>query len=75
LAKLRQRLPQHKGQKAYQDVRLNPLLFLVPDRSQLQIRFLDAERGLGLGQLHVGTPEFFWAPVRHVAAQHINNLH
>src|SRR5208283_4705143 len=74
LAELRQRLPQHKGQKAHQDVRFDPLLFLVPDRSQLQIRLLDAERGLGLRQLHVGTPEFFRAPVRHVAAQHITTL-
>src|SRR3989449_270003 len=46
----------------------------MPDRSKLQIRLLDAERGLGLGELHVSTPEFFRTPVRHVAAQHITAL-
>src|SRR5207302_9176035 len=46
----------------------------MPDRAKLQIRLLDAERGLGLGELHVSTPEFFRTPVRHVAAQHITAL-
>src|SRR5437879_3821446 len=46
----------------------------MPDRAKLQIRLLDAERGLGRGELHVSTPEFFRTPVRHVAAQHITAL-
>src|SRR2546422_3664586 len=46
----------------------------MPDRAKLQIRLLDAERGLGLGELHVSAPEFFRTPVRHVAAQHITAL-
>src|SRR2546426_12074322 len=46
----------------------------MPDRAKLQIRLLDAERGLGLGELQVSTPEFFRTPVRHVAAQHITAL-
>jgi hypothetical protein len=29
------------------------------------------KRGLGLGELHVGKPEFFRAPVRHIAAQYV----
>ena len=73
-AKLRPRLPQHIGQKARQDARLDPFLFLVPDASELQIRLRDAECGLGLGELHVSTPEFFRTAVRHVVAQPITTL-
>ena len=36
-----------------------------------QIAFVDAECRFGLGQLHVGTPEFLAAPIDDVAAQQI----
>ena len=47
------------------------LLFLMPDGSEAQVRFVDAERPFGFGQLHVGPPEFVGGPVADVAAQQI----
>ncbi len=55
-AELSQRLPLHISQKAHQNVRLYALALLVPNRPQLQIRFVNPERRLGLGQLDVGAP-------------------
>ena len=49
----------------------HPLFFLVPDRTQPEVAFVDAERRLGLRQLDVRFPKFFVAPIRHVAAQKI----
>src|ERR1017187_1153684 len=49
-------------------------LLLVPDGPKLQIGLLDAEGGLGLGELHVGTPEFFRAPVGHITAQQVTSF-
>ena len=69
LAHLRQRLPQHIGQNAHQDVRLDSLLHLVPDWPKLQIGLLDAEGGPGHCQLRVGASEFSRAPDGHIAAQ------
>ncbi len=46
---LSQGLPQDVRQKADQNVRQNPLLFLVPDRTEAQIRFVDPEGSFGLG--------------------------
>ena len=52
-----QALPQHEGQKADENMGLNAILALVPDRTQIQLIFLDAEGGLGLGELDVSLPE------------------
>src|SRR4051812_4801395 len=43
----------------------------MPDRTQLQGIFLHAKCCLRLGQLDVGTPQFFGAPVGHVAAENV----
>ena len=47
-APLRQRLPQHVRQEADQNVRLDALLFLMPDRPQAQVALVNPERALDL---------------------------
>jgi hypothetical protein len=68
---LRKRLPKNVSQEADQDVRQHPIFFLMPDRPEHQVAFVDAERRLGLGQLDVGLPQVFVTPIRHVAAQEV----
>ena len=46
-----ERLPHTEGQEADEDVRLDSLLLLVPDRPNGQLALDDAERGLGLREL------------------------
>ena len=50
-------LPQHEGEKADEDMSLNALRALVPDRPHVQLILLDTESGFGLGELDVGFPE------------------
>ena len=64
-------LPQHEGEEADQDVGLHAIGALMPDRSHAQLILLDAEGGLGLGELDVGLPELLVAPVVDVGAQQI----
>ena len=47
LAALRERFPQHVRQEADENVRQHAILFLVPDRTQQEIAFVNAERRLG----------------------------
>jgi len=49
----------------------HPVLFLVPDRAEAQVAFVNAEGGLSFGQLDVGPPQILVAPAAHVAAQQI----
>jgi len=37
-------LPEREGEEANEDVGLNPILTLMPDRTQVQLILLDAER-------------------------------
>ncbi len=46
-------LPQHEGQKAYEDVSLDAVLALMPDWTDVELIFLDAESGFGLRELDV----------------------
>src|SRR5579864_3410404 len=64
-------LPQDVGEKADQDVSLDPAGFLMPNRSQRQVRLLDAKGSLDLGELNVGVPELLGCPVGDVGAQYI----
>jgi hypothetical protein len=57
-----QTLPQHEGEKANQDMRLNAVFALMPDRPHLELIFLDAESGFGLGELDIGFPDDWLAP-------------
>ena len=52
-------------------MRLNAVLALMPDRTHVQLIFLDAESGFGLGELDVGLPELPIAPIGDVRAQQI----
>jgi len=38
-------LPEHVGKEADEDVRLDPVFSLVPDRPQAKVLFVDAEGG------------------------------
>ena len=56
-------LPEHEGEEANEDAGLDPLLALMPDRSNVQLIFLDAKRRFGLGELDVCLPQPSVAPV------------
>src|SRR6187402_3415730 len=43
----------------------------MPDRAHVQLILVDAEGGLGLGELDVGPPQLLVAPVLDVGAQHV----
>jgi len=58
----RQRLPQHIRQEADQNVRQHPVCLLVPDGTDAQVTFVNAERRFSLSQLDVGFPQVFIAP-------------
>jgi hypothetical protein len=60
---LLQGLPQRIGDEAHQDVRLDSRFLVMPDRADRKIRLLDPEGRFGLGELDVGFPEFFVAPL------------
>src|SRR5207244_2031308 len=47
---LLERLPQHVGEKADEDVGLHAVGALVPDGTNPELALLDAEGGLGIGQ-------------------------
>src|SRR3989304_9051891 len=49
------------------------MFLLVPNGAQLQVAFVDAEGGFGLGELHVGVPEFRRLPTtrRNVRSQQV----
>lgn len=49
--------PQRQREEADQDVRLDAALFVVEDRPQPEVALGGAERGLGLGELHVPAPQ------------------
>ena len=56
-------LPQHEREKANEDVGLDPLLALMPDRPNVQLIFLDAKSRFGLGELDVSLPELMIGPI------------
>ena len=64
-------LPQHEGKKADEDMSLDAVLVLMPDRTEVELVFLDAKRGLGLGELDISLPELLIGPIVDVRAQKI----
>ena len=64
-------LPQHEGEEADEDVGLDAILALMPDRAEVQLILLDAKSRLGLSELDVGLPELSVAPIGDVRAQQI----
>ena len=44
------------------------VLFMMPDRPDAQIGFLNTKRGLGFRELDVGLPKLFVSPIMDVAA-------
>ena len=67
-------LPEHEGEEANEDVSLDAVLALMPDRTQVQLILLNAKRGFGLGELDVSLPELLVAPIADVRAQEIGAL-
>ena len=47
---------------------------LVPDRADVELIFLDAKGGFGLGELDVGLPQLSIAPITDVGAQQVGAL-
>ena len=64
---LLKRFPQHVSQKADQNVCLNTVLFMMPDRPDAQVGFLNPKSGLGFRELDVGFPKLLVSPVVNVA--------
>ena len=54
---MHQSLPQDIGKEARQDVGQDARLTLMPDWADRQLTLVDAEGGLGLGELDVGPPQ------------------
>ena len=65
---------ERESEEADEDVRLDAVLALMPDRPQVQPILLDAERRLGLSELDVGLPQLLVAPIADVRAQEIGAL-
>ena len=53
-------------------MRLDAVLFMMPDRTDTQIRFLNAEDSLGFAELDVGLPQLLVGPVVDVAAKNVS---
>lgn len=68
MAPLAEGFPEHISEKANQNMGLHAVLEMVPDRAQEQVAFVDAKCSFSLGQLHVGAPKLFAAPIGDVAA-------
>ena len=66
-----ERLPQHEGQEAHQDVGLNTVGALMPDWTHAQLILLNAKCRFGLRELDVGFPELRIAPVGDVGTQQV----
>ena len=64
-------LPEREGEKANENVSLNAILALMPDRTNVELILLDTERRFGLGELDVRLPELLIAPILDVRAQEI----
>src|SRR5262249_4192661 len=62
-------LPEHEGEEANEDVGLDPVLPLMPDRTQVQLILVNAKSCVGLSELDVGLPKLSVAPIADVRAQ------
>jgi hypothetical protein len=67
-------LPQHESEEAHEDVGLDAILALMPDRAYVQLILLDSKRRFGLGELDIGFPELLITPIGDVRAQKIGAL-
>jgi hypothetical protein len=62
-AHLREALPQRAGEKTHNDMRNDPVSFLMVDRTQLHIVCLYAKGRVCIGQLDMGLPSLYASPV------------
>ena len=66
--------PQHEGEEANENMGLNTVFSLVPNRTHVQLILLDPKGGLGLSELNVGLPELFVAPIVDIRPQEVGAL-
>ncbi len=71
LAQTGQHIPEHIRQEAHQDVGLDSVLFLMPNRSETEIAFMNPKRGFRFRELNVGSPEFLIGPIGHIGSEQI----
>jgi hypothetical protein len=69
-----QAFPQHESEEAHEDVGLDAVGALVPDRANVQLILLDTKSRFGLGELDVGLPQLLITPIGDVRAQEISPL-
>src|ERR1700737_1643393 len=63
-----QGLPEDEGEEADQDMCLDAILALMPDRTHAEFVLLDAKRRFGLRELNVGLPELLLVPISDIGA-------
>src|SRR5574337_532037 len=69
-----QGFPEHVGQETHQDVAAHAAFFMMPDRPDAQLAFVNAESRFGLRELGVGLPNLLGGPARDVGAQDVTAL-
>ena len=69
-----QTFPQHEGEEANENVSLDAVFSLVPNRTHVQLILLDPECRLRLSELNVGLPELFVAPIVDIRPQEVGAL-
>ena len=72
LRHLVQRFPQNVRQKTDQNMGLDAIFTLVPNRPDTQVAFVDPKRGFRVRQLDVRLPQVFRRPIGHVGSQSVN---
>ena len=53
-------------------MRLDAVFFVMPDRTDAQIGFVNAEGRFGFAQLNVGLPKLFIGPILDIGAQDVS---
>src|SRR5437764_12820726 len=69
-----QALPQHESEKAHEDMGLQTIGALMPDRPHVQLVLLDAKGSFGLRELDVSLPQLLVAPIGNVGTQEVGAL-
>ena len=65
---------QAVGQEAHENMRLDPVVFLVVDRSQTQVVFDFLERLFDFGEYDVLFPQVFWIAGGQIGAEQIGSF-
>src|SRR5659263_202752 len=63
--------PKHKRKETYENMCLYTIIFLMPEWTKMQIRFMDSERFLRISQMDIRFPQVFCFPVGDIRAEEI----